>query len=211
MTDDLAARAAAMEARIRTYFDGCNAADVDGMVACFTPDAVHYFPPGMYGGAWRGARTIAERWEASVAARGSAWTIDRLVTDPTSTTRAAGTRRNVRFHDRLPHTPRPDCSRYSWMPRPCRRRPVPPRTGRTPSHRGPTPGTTHTQRRAPSDLPVQGARPQGWRWRESNPRPLAWIQDFSGRSLLQHFSAPMITQASHRAGPSHGECRRRAP
>lgn len=81
---DLTARAAAMEARIRTYFDGCNAADVEGMVACFVPDAVHYFPPGMYGGAWRGARVIAERWAASVATRGSAWTIDRLVCDPAS-------------------------------------------------------------------------------------------------------------------------------
>ena len=49
-----------MESLIRRYFDGCNDADVEGMAACFTPDAVHYFPPGMYGGAWRGARTIAE-------------------------------------------------------------------------------------------------------------------------------------------------------
>jgi ketosteroid isomerase-like protein len=84
VSDDLRARAATMEARIRTYFDGCNAADVEAMVACFVPDAVHYFPPGMYGGAWRGARTIAERWAASVATRGSAWTIDRMVVDPGS-------------------------------------------------------------------------------------------------------------------------------
>jgi hypothetical protein len=82
--DDLAARAATMDARIRTYFDGCNEADVEKMVACFVPAAVHYFPPGMYGGAWRGARLIAERWAASVATRGSAWTIDRMVCDPAS-------------------------------------------------------------------------------------------------------------------------------
>ncbi len=33
---------ARMEATIRRYFDGCNAADVDLMAACFTPEAVHY-------------------------------------------------------------------------------------------------------------------------------------------------------------------------
>jgi methyltransferase len=73
-----------MEAIIRTYFDGCNEADVEKMTACFTPDAVHYFPPGMYGGAWRGARTIAENWAHFVATKGSAWTIDRLVVAPDS-------------------------------------------------------------------------------------------------------------------------------
>lgn len=73
-----------MAGLIRRYFDGCNDADVEGMIACFTPDAVHYFPPGMYGGAWRGARTIAENWAHRVATLGSAWTIDRLLADPTS-------------------------------------------------------------------------------------------------------------------------------
>ncbi|MCR3722002.1 MULTISPECIES: nuclear transport factor 2 family protein [Prauserella salsuginis group] len=73
-----------MEATIRTYFDGCNEADVEKMAACFTPDAVHYFPPGMYGGAWRGNTTIGENWAHFVATKGSAWTIDRLVTIPES-------------------------------------------------------------------------------------------------------------------------------
>lgn len=40
----------AMIRTIEAYFAGCNAAHVDAMVACFTPDAVHYFPPGMYEG-----------------------------------------------------------------------------------------------------------------------------------------------------------------
>jgi hypothetical protein len=84
VTDHLDARAATMAARIRTYFDGCNEADVEAMVDCFVPDAVHYFPPGMYGGAWRGARRIAERWAASVATRGSAWTVDAMVCVPAS-------------------------------------------------------------------------------------------------------------------------------
>jgi len=73
---------ARMEALIRRYFDACNAADVDGIAACFVPDAVHYFPPGMYDGPFRGADTIAERWRAAVENFGSYWTIDRLVCDP---------------------------------------------------------------------------------------------------------------------------------
>lgn len=71
-----------MASLIRRYFDACNAADVDGIAACFVSDAVHYFPPGMYGGPFRGARTIAERWRAAVETLGSYWTIDRLVCDP---------------------------------------------------------------------------------------------------------------------------------
>ena len=82
MTDD--AKGARMEQLIRIYFDGCNAADVKKMRDCFVPDAVHYFPPGMYGGAFRGADAIAERWADFVATKGSAWTIDRLVVIPDS-------------------------------------------------------------------------------------------------------------------------------
>ena len=50
------------EALIRRYFDACNAADHDALVACFTPDAVHYFPPGLPGAPWRGAEAIAGGW-----------------------------------------------------------------------------------------------------------------------------------------------------
>jgi hypothetical protein len=71
-----------MEALIRTYFDGCNEADVGKMTSCFVPDAVHYFPPGMYQGPFRGAETIAERWVAAVETLGSAWTVDSVITDP---------------------------------------------------------------------------------------------------------------------------------
>jgi methyltransferase len=73
-----------MAALIRRYFDACNAADVDGIAACFVPDAVHYFPPGMYEGPFRGARTIAERWRAAVETLGSYWTIDRVICDPST-------------------------------------------------------------------------------------------------------------------------------
>ena len=64
-----------MEALIRRYFDGCNEADVEKMTSCFTPDAVHYFPPDMYDGPWVGAETIARKWQAACRQ-------DRLVLDP---------------------------------------------------------------------------------------------------------------------------------
>ena len=41
-----------MESVIRRYFEGCNEGSVDKVASCFLPDAVHYFPPGMYGGAF---------------------------------------------------------------------------------------------------------------------------------------------------------------
>ncbi len=73
-----------MRALITSYFDACNEADVDRIEACFVPDGTHYFPPGMYGGAWRGARLIAERWANSVATKGSAWSVDRIACEPES-------------------------------------------------------------------------------------------------------------------------------
>jgi hypothetical protein len=71
-----------MERLIRTYFDGCNEANVDKMTSCFVPEAVHYFPPGMYGGPFVGADTIASRWVSAVERLGSMWTVDQLITDP---------------------------------------------------------------------------------------------------------------------------------
>jgi len=71
-----------MEALIRRYFAGCNAADEEGVKACFVPGAVHYFPPGMYGGAFQGADAIAARWANAVRTLGSIWTIEQVVTDP---------------------------------------------------------------------------------------------------------------------------------
>ncbi len=73
-----------MESLIRRYFDACNAADVEGIAACFVPDAVHYFPPGMYDGPFRGATTIGEKWRKAVETIGSYWTIDRMICDPGS-------------------------------------------------------------------------------------------------------------------------------
>jgi methyltransferase len=73
-----------MESLIHTYFDACNEADPEKIAACFVPSGVHYFPPGMYGGAFRGADVIAERWVAAVENLGSMWTIDNFVGDPTT-------------------------------------------------------------------------------------------------------------------------------
>jgi hypothetical protein len=81
---DIAERGARMDRLIRVYFDGCNAADTGKITACFTPDAVHYFPPGMYEGPFRGAGKIAEKWRAAVQNLGSYWTVDRLLIEPLS-------------------------------------------------------------------------------------------------------------------------------
>ncbi len=75
-------QAAAMDRLIRTYFDGCNEADVAKIEACFVADGIHYFPPGMYNGPFRGAQTIGERWRLAVETIGSYWTVDRLLVQP---------------------------------------------------------------------------------------------------------------------------------
>lgn len=73
--------AARMETLMRAYYDGCNEANQEKIMRCFTPDAVHYFPLGMYEGPFRGAGKIAERWCAAVETLGSYWTIDALLID----------------------------------------------------------------------------------------------------------------------------------
>ncbi len=74
----------AMETRIRDYFDACNSGQVDRIAAHFEPDAVHYFPPGMYEGPFRGAEVIARRWNKAVEAFGSSWTVDQVICHPPS-------------------------------------------------------------------------------------------------------------------------------
>lgn len=71
-----------MEQLIRTYFDGCNEADVEKMMRCFVPEGTHYFPPGMYEGPFRGADTIARKWVDAVERLGSIWTVDQVIADP---------------------------------------------------------------------------------------------------------------------------------
>jgi hypothetical protein len=71
-----------MERAIRGYFDACNAGDADAVAAFFTPEGVHYFPPGMYGGPFVGGRAIGERWAWAVATLGSQWSVDEVICDP---------------------------------------------------------------------------------------------------------------------------------
>lgn len=70
-----------MESVIRRYFEGCNEGSVEKIASCFVPDAIHYFPPGMYGGAFVGGRAIGERWSAAVRELGSQWALERLIID----------------------------------------------------------------------------------------------------------------------------------
>lgn len=76
---DITARG--LEATIRTYFDGCNEADTQKMMACMEPDAVHYFPAGAPQGTFFGAKAIADGWVKAVQTLGSIWTIDRVLVD----------------------------------------------------------------------------------------------------------------------------------
>lgn len=70
-----------MERRVRDYMDACTSGDAEAVASHLSPDAVHYFPPDMYDGPWRGGRLIAERWAEAVAQRGSAWTVDAIAVD----------------------------------------------------------------------------------------------------------------------------------
>ena len=76
--------AAGMEAWIRAYFDACNSGDVERIAGYFEPQAVHFFPPGMYGGPFRGAYTIARKWHDAVSQLGSVWSVDQVICDPVS-------------------------------------------------------------------------------------------------------------------------------
>ncbi|HTW37162.1 MAG TPA: nuclear transport factor 2 family protein [Steroidobacteraceae bacterium] len=83
-TGGAALTAAAMEAWIRAYFEACNSGDVERIAGYFEPHAVHFFPPGMYGGPFRGAYTIARKWHDAVNQLGSVWSIDQVICDPAS-------------------------------------------------------------------------------------------------------------------------------
>jgi ketosteroid isomerase-like protein len=81
-SEERAAKASRMERAVRDYFAACNSGDAAAVAACFTPDGVHYFPPGMYGGPFRGGAAIGERWAWAVANLGSHWSVDSIICDP---------------------------------------------------------------------------------------------------------------------------------
>ena len=66
---------------VMRYFEGCNAGDAAAIAACLTPDAIHYFPPGMYGGAFRGGRAVGDRWVKAYHELGSRWVIEKVIVD----------------------------------------------------------------------------------------------------------------------------------
>ena len=71
-----------MEEVIRGYFDACNSGDADAVAKYFAPGAVHYFPPDMYEGPFRGGETIGAKWSWAVRTLGSHWTVDEIICDP---------------------------------------------------------------------------------------------------------------------------------
>jgi hypothetical protein len=72
---------AQLERTVRDYMDACTSGDAAAIAAFFEPDAVHYFPPGMYDGPFRGADYIAQRWQGAVETIGSQWTVDAIAVD----------------------------------------------------------------------------------------------------------------------------------
>ena len=71
-----------METHIRDYFEACNSGDPERIATYFEPDGIHYFPPGMYGGPFRGGLEIGKRWQGAVETFGSYWTVDQVICDP---------------------------------------------------------------------------------------------------------------------------------
>jgi hypothetical protein len=70
-----------LEAQIRGYMDACTSGMADAVARFLADDAVHYFPPDMYDGPWKGGRYIADRWAKLVAEGRSAWTVDAVAID----------------------------------------------------------------------------------------------------------------------------------
>ena len=84
-TSDREAKARRMEEVIRGYFDACNSGDADAVAKYFAPGAVHYFPPDMYEGPFRGGATIGAKWSWAVQtlARTGPWTRSSATRTPT--------------------------------------------------------------------------------------------------------------------------------
>ena len=81
-------RRAQIEQRVLDYMAACTRGDADAISQHLGENAVHYFPPDMYDGPWRGSRYIAERWAKAVREGESAWTVDSLIVDESRRTAA---------------------------------------------------------------------------------------------------------------------------
>lgn len=73
--------AVTLEAAVRGYMAACTSGDAASIASFLTADAVHFFPPDMYDGPWRGGEYIAGRWAELVRTGRSAWTVDALAVD----------------------------------------------------------------------------------------------------------------------------------
>lgn len=73
-------RRQAMMRAVRAYFEACNAASRARFAAVLAEGCVHYFPP-LTGSPYVGRDAIADLWIGFVRAKGSTWTIDRMVCD----------------------------------------------------------------------------------------------------------------------------------
>jgi hypothetical protein len=70
----------AIEKCLHTYFGACNSADADGITACFTAKAVHYYPAPK--SPVCGGRELGIFFQQRVQECGFLWTIDELFIDP---------------------------------------------------------------------------------------------------------------------------------
>ena len=73
--------AAAIESLIRRYYAACDAGDAAAVAACFTPEAVHYFPDNPRYGPFKGAAAIGKAWAETVRHTGASWTVDAVLVD----------------------------------------------------------------------------------------------------------------------------------
>ena len=68
-----------MEHVIRTYIQACNDADAAAIAACFSPEAVHYYPSPFH--KISGAADIGRFFATRVPELGIFFTVDQLFTD----------------------------------------------------------------------------------------------------------------------------------
>ena len=67
-----------IEQAVRNYFRACNDGGATSIAACFSGDAVHYFP-GLP--KWSGAITIGNNLAKRVRDFGQCWTVDQVLVD----------------------------------------------------------------------------------------------------------------------------------
>ena len=67
-----------IEQAVRNYIRACNDGGATAIAACFSADAVHYFP-GIQ--KWSGATAIGDNFAERVRDFGQCWTVDQVLVD----------------------------------------------------------------------------------------------------------------------------------